>query len=89
MLQRQSTRDLGGSDDNQGSYLVDKNGELYEPYSLAWRYLGMYMDCDPTQQQYADEADQEFEGRRGLEGDGDENDCSRKLLWAAVSDGSP
>jgi hypothetical protein len=40
-------RDLGGSNDNQQqSYLVDSSGNAYEPYSLAWRYLGMYIDCD-------------------------------------------
>ena len=41
-----------GDDDNsndQESYFTDpKTGQAYEPYSLAWRYLGMYMDCDVT-----------------------------------------
>jgi len=33
-------------DDAFHSVFVDKNGNEYEPYSLAWRYLGVYMDCD-------------------------------------------
>ena len=37
----------GGSQDNQDApYFVDKDGVEYEPYSLSWRYLGIYMDCD-------------------------------------------
>lgn len=51
-------RDLGGSNDNQQqSYLVDSTGNEYEPYSLAWRYLGMYIDCDfePASGSYEDD----------------------------------
>jgi len=48
-------RDLGSDDDNDQSYLVDKDGNEYEPYSMAWRYLGMYIDCDVQQQEYDDE----------------------------------
>lgn len=59
------------------SYLVDRNGDEYEPYSLAWRYLGMYIDCDIDEQQVQDE-------RRFLQ-DGDGDNCERVLLWAAVS----
>jgi hypothetical protein len=40
-------RTLGGDNQQQSSsYLVDSSGKEYEPYSLAWRYLGMYIDCD-------------------------------------------
>jgi hypothetical protein len=63
------------SDDGRASYLVDKNGNAYEPYSLAWRYLGMYIDCDVDQTNGND--------RRFLEDGGSE--CERVLLWAAVS----
>ena len=40
--------------ENYESYLVDSNGNQYEPYSMAWRYLGVYIDCDV--QQYSDGA---------------------------------
>jgi hypothetical protein len=63
------------SDEARASYLVDKNGNAYEPYSLAWRYLGMYIDCDVDQVN--------GNGRRFLEDGGWE--CERVLLWAAVS----
>jgi len=52
------------------SYLVDNDGNAYPSYSLAWRYLGMFIDCDNN--------------RRQLE-DGD-NACQRKVLWAAYHD---
>eukprot|EP00957_Ditylum_brightwellii_P159706 12155859-Ditylum_brightwellii.AAC.1 len=51
------------------SLLVDRAGNQYEPYSLAWRYLGMYIDCD-------DNTD------RRLSSD-DNEECGCKLLWAA------
>jgi hypothetical protein len=63
-------------EDNYVSYLVDRNGNAYEPYSLAWRYLGMYIDCDVDAQGDNEE--------RFLEGD-DDDDCQRTVLWAAVS----
>ena len=32
--------------DSDGTlFLVDSNGNQYESYSTAWRYLGMYLDC--------------------------------------------
>mmetsp|Transcript_27570 Transcript_27570/g.60689 ORF Transcript_27570/g.60689 Transcript_27570/m.60689 type:complete len:676 (-) Transcript_27570:323-2350(-) len=36
--------------DDYDSYLVDSKGNQYEPYSMAWRYLGMYIDCDIQQE---------------------------------------
>ena len=58
--------------DADGSLLiVDSNGNQYEPYSTAWRYLGMYLDC----------GDNDNNG-----GSQDNNNvCYRKVLWAAVS----
>jgi hypothetical protein len=71
-----TTRDdrLLESRDDFTSYLVDKNGNEYEPYSLAWRYLGMYIDCDIEQA--------DGNQRRFLEDSG--GDCERVLSWAAV-----
>jgi hypothetical protein len=37
--------------DNHQTYLADNEGTAYEPYSLAWRLLGMYIDCDVEEQQ--------------------------------------
>ena len=91
------------------SYLVDGNGNPYEPYSLSWRYLGMYIDCDIQDQQYVnyDESnlyrrltnklfsstittrDTKSNQKRSLGESGDDNDdCSRKVLWAAYHDPS-
>jgi hypothetical protein len=87
---RVDNRHLGSNDEDYSSYLVDKDGNEYEPYSLAWRYLGMYIDCDDADQEESNEDDQESddEKRRFLEeednGD-DSGNCERVLLWAAVS----
>jgi hypothetical protein len=69
---------LGGDDKDNAvqSVFVDTSGTAYEPYSLAWRYLGMYIDCGEEENENGD--------RRRLSKD-DKNDCTRKLLWAAVS----
>ena len=70
--------------DNGDSYLVDQDGEEYEPYSLAWRYLGMFIDCeDDTDEDQDGDQDEE---RRHLSQDNDQSDsgCQRKVLWAAV-----
>ena len=67
-------RDLGSGDED--NFLVNpRTGEEYEPYSMAWRYLGVYLDCDRD-----DEAEEQ---RRRLSGDNDAP-CLRKVLWAAV-----
>ena len=72
-------RYLGGDGDFS---LVDKYGKENDPNSLAWRYLGMYVDCN----------------NQGEDGDGHSQDqdsgdgtitstyCRRKLLWAAYVD---
>jgi hypothetical protein len=85
-------RALNENNDNQ--YLLDANGNEYDPYSLAWRYLGMYIDCDVDQHQRDDNANgddvfrrQKQRRRHMASGDGnDDDDCSRKLLWAAYHD---
>ena len=75
--------------DNGDSYLVDKDGEEYEPYSLAWRYLGMFIDCDddPSSGQDNDDDDEERRRRHLSQDNNDPSDsgCKRKVLWAAVS----
>lgn len=75
IFERHRTLEDGGS----SSVYVDHNGNEYEPYSMGWRYLGMYIDCQTS----------DYGTRRNLNsgsgsGDGDEA-CARKLLWAAVS----
>ena len=87
-------RGLGSNDqDYYLTYIVDKNGNEYEPYALAWRYLGMYMDCE--KEDCADESggDCDDDRRRTLRDDrhlGGSNDeggnCERMLLWAAYVD---
>lgn len=66
---------------------MDSSGNPYEPYSLAWRLLGTYMDCDLQGEEGDEEEkdDEEHDGRRRrrLSGSGDGDDCQRKLLWAA------
>lgn len=58
-------------------YFTDANGDEYDPYSLAWRYLGMYIDCD------FEESELETDDlQRRLESGDDA--CYRKILWAAV-----
>ena len=76
-------RSLRGED--LENLLVDKDGVAYDPNSLSWRYLGLYVDCD----------DQDNNGS-GSRDDGNGNDdgggggggsyCQRKLLWAAYLD---
>jgi hypothetical protein len=108
--------DQSSSSSGHYTYLVDANGNSYDPYSVAWRYLGMYIDCDleeiEDESDYAYKTDDVFRRRQmeigqqeevdlfehllfddrrrrdlnsGDERD-DENDCSRKLLWAAYYD---
>ena len=78
---RSRGRALGGSSDEDfTSYLVDQDGNEYEPYSLAWRYLGMYIDCDIDE-----ESNQEERRLGGSDSGSGDGDCERVLLWAAVS----
>jgi hypothetical protein len=75
----------------QASYLVDADGNAYDPYSLAWRYLGMYIDCDLDESasyfsSYVGTDDVFRTRRRNLNSGEDGDDCSRKLLWAAYRD---
>lgn len=85
-LKDEVRRSLGGGGDGKDAFqsvLVDSDGNAYEPYAIAWRYLGLYIDCDDDDDEEGAD-DDDGEGRR-LSGDhGDDEDCSRKLLWAAV-----
>ena len=39
--------------DSDGTlYLVDSDGNEYEPYATAWRYLGMFIDCGGNNNNY-------------------------------------
>ena len=42
-VHRDRHRSLGSNDQDFQSLLVDKDGNEYDPYSLAWRYLGLYI----------------------------------------------
>jgi len=73
---------LSESNDYQyENHFIDKDGNEYDPYSLAWRYLGLYMDCADDQQNNGGNNND----RRGLSGD-DGGSCPRVLLWAAYHD---
>ena len=81
----QFDRILAGSNDNQyfESHFIDRDGNEYDPYSLAWRYLGMYVDCAANDQQYLNDN----VGRRDRDlSDDKDGSCQRKLLWAAYHD---
>lgn len=76
-------------DDNDAyqSVYVDSDGNEYEPYSMAWRYLGMYLDCDfDTSGNYVAADEEEYDRRNLGSGSGDGDTCARKLLWAAYVD---
>ena len=75
MAQLAVGRNLGVDDSNEG-FFANNDGTSFEPYSLAWRYLGMYIDCDLDTQK--NNGENEASNSNG-------EDCSRKLLWAAVS----
>lgn len=93
------TRVLDSNDnENFQSYLVDSRGNEYDvAYALAWRYLGMYIDCDVDAYVNGDddnsnhgEGDGSQDRNRFLgsgDGSGDDTDsCSRTILWAAYVD---
>lgn len=73
MLRSVASRRLdGGSDDQPQQYLFDEDGNAYDSYSLAWRYLGVFIDCELEDR------------RRYLEDAQGGGACPRKVLWAAV-----
>jgi len=66
------TRNLKSSDSNSDNCAFLDSNEEYPEYAVAWRMLGLSMDCD-----YAGNR------RRRLEG-GDDQGCTRVLLYAVV-----
>jgi hypothetical protein len=77
-----SQRWLGG--ENNAQYLVyDEDGVAYDPYSLAWRYLGVYIDCNAD-----NDGGNSRDNHRRLGSNSNDNGggCNRKLLWAAYVD---
>ncbi|KAL3816702.1 hypothetical protein ACHAXA_009141 [Cyclostephanos tholiformis] len=70
-------RHLGGDGDFA---LVDKDGKELDPDSLAWRYLGLFMDCDAQDDEHSDDQGQADGGSSSS------RYCRRKLLWAAYVD---
>ncbi|CAB9524683.1 hypothetical protein (Partial), partial [Seminavis robusta] len=81
---REDRRRSLDSNDGYSSYLVDADGNQYEPYSLAWRYLGLFVDCGDDEES-EDEGDSKDERERHLSSD-DNKGCIRKVLWAAYRD---
>lgn len=81
-------RDLYSADNYQ-SYLVDSSGNAYDPYSLAWRYLGLYIDCDISNStnfyQYYN-YNNGYNRKLHEDNRGGDGECERKLLWAAYVD---
>lgn len=75
---------LLGDEYEQSAYFVDSDGNSYEPYSLAWRYLGMYIDCDvedDTMDEYLyNNVNRQLQnGQQKQEEDGEEQLLSRDL----------
>jgi len=60
----------------QQTSFVDSTETYYDAYAQAWRYVGFYTDCNPSE---------EDRRRRKLNED-EENPCQRYLLWAAYVD---
>jgi hypothetical protein len=71
-----TSRLLGGGD---GDYMQDDQGNKFATYSMSWRYLGMYIDCDLPEP----DVDAVNRQRRHLK-DNKNNQCVRKVMWAAV-----
>ena len=70
-------------DQDDSNFLSDSN---YKAYSLAWRFLGLYIDCDVNNDDTIDDADGN-NGNGNDDGDGDDGSyCYRKVLWAAYHD---
>ena len=62
------------------TYFSDEYGYSYDPYSLSWRYLGMYVDCDVEGNANNVDGGNQRTRHRHLEDDGG-NDCSRKVCY--------
>jgi hypothetical protein len=79
ILATPGVRYLGG--DAGDYFLVDQYGNEYDQNSLAWRYLGLYVDCN-GQDEDGDGHSQDQDGADGTT----TTYCQRKLLWAAYID---
>jgi hypothetical protein len=69
-------RELGGT--YTSPYFVDSYGNEYESYAMAWRYLGMYMDCSSSSRRQLRTLswyDSYYKKSKT---------CYPKILWAAV-----
>lgn len=76
-------RELGGSGDDDNFLINPRTGQAYEPYGMAWRYLGVYLDCDGY---YDDDYNNGNQKARQRQMSSDDAPCTRKVLWAAYID---
>jgi hypothetical protein len=72
-LQKLVPRELGGT--YTSPYFVDKYGNEYESYAMAWRYLGLYMDCGSSSSSRTLSWYNSYKQSKA---------CYPKVLWAAV-----
>lgn len=83
-LEQQSDARRLYSNDDYSSYFVDSDGNSIDPYSMGWRYLGMFIDCPDNNDDDDDAASRDGKDRRQLNSQSGDNECARKVLWAAV-----
>jgi hypothetical protein len=70
------------------SRFVDAHETYYADYAQAWRLLGLFIDCNPSEMAHQDyQRKLEEEEQQGDEQEDEQADdeCYRYLLWAAVS----
>jgi hypothetical protein len=77
----------GGKDNEEDGYFVDGNGNAYESYAMAWRYLGLFIDCSSSdsEQNRGRDLKENINNDNGSSSSSTTN-CQRRLLWAAYVD---
>ena len=73
------------NDGEFSSQFVDAYGAEYSRQAQAWRFLGVYIDCRPSDGE-EEQDDEQNENEQVENGDDQQRRiCSRYALWAAVS----